>query len=54
MFFDLGYHAHGGSGLGYPWLHVIEMPMIEILSSHRLLTAQREAEADAIRKKAGK
>lgn len=50
MFFALGYHAHGGSGLGYSYDVVQEMPISEILDSLKRLEEQRDADAKAIKR----
>ena len=54
MFFDLGYGAHGGSGLRYPLDMVLEMPMPEILWYTQRLEDVRAEEAKAIKRAYGK
>jgi len=49
MFFNLGYHAHGGSGLGYSWDVVAEMPVDEIIWNLRKLDETRTEEGKKIR-----
>lgn len=46
--FDLGYRQHGGSGLGYSWDVVMEMPLADIFWNVRRLREVREEEAKAI------
>ncbi len=50
MFFDLGYSAHGGSGLRYSWEVVQDMPVSEIMWYVRHLDETRTEEAKQIQR----
>lgn len=47
--FHLRYRAHGGSGLGRSYTELLDMNLDHILRDLDRLSAQREAEAAAIR-----
>lgn len=50
MFFDLGYRAHGGSGLGYDWAVVQDMPLAEVIRFVEMLDEARTKEAAAMKR----
>jgi hypothetical protein len=50
LVFKLGYHQHGGSGLGYQRSEVLAMPIAEAVKFGELLDEARSADARAVRK----
>jgi hypothetical protein len=49
VIFDLGYTQHGGSGLGWSRIDVLEMEWELALKALERLRAAREREAEALR-----
>jgi hypothetical protein len=51
---ELGYHAHGGSGMSWSRADVLAMEIGEIVRAYEWLGERRQAEADAIRNASGR